>query len=257
MVVEYVEKAWNAYTRNLLTVVAASFVAALIPIAILLVTVLLSGLALLPALLAGPASVLALLRNPLAMLGPALAVFALGAIVAALVGVALSAGMIKVYQDSLSRKADLEALFRTASKKALPAIGAKLVAGIIMLAGSAVVLLAFLSAAALFVASPASGLAVGIVAAVMLALLLLAIPLFSFPIYAVVIDNLGAIAAVKKSVAVARKNYVSVLLLDLFLFIASFIVGLVPALGAILDWLVVGPVFGMALAALYTEKRRK
>lgn len=256
MVAEYVERAWAAYTKNLLTVVGASFIASLIPVAILIVTVLLSGLALLPMLSSGPESLTALLQNPLAVLGPALTVFALGVIVAALAGAALGAGMIKVYQDSLSGKSDIEELFRTAVQKALPAMGAMIMTGLIILAGLAVVGLAFLAAAMLFVASPAMGLATGVAAAVLLVLFLLAMPLFSFPIYAVAIDDLGAVAAVKKSIAVARKNYGSVLLLDLFLLIAGFIVGLVPALGAILDWLVVGPVFGMALAALYIEKRK-
>lgn len=248
MVQQHIEAGWNAYKRNFVAIVGATIIAALMPIAIVLA----SAVPFVLAVWANPL-LLSRLRQEIAPAAIALAgaggvILVAGLVIAALASIALNAGIVRAYAEALSGRARLEALFSTARRKFLTAVGATILSGLITIAPIVTALLfGFISPlllAALFIP------------ALILALVLNILLVFIFQ--AIVIDDAGAVDAVRRSMRVAKRNFWSVLLLLLLWAAAAIIVMLALALaGLLILWLLISPVFGIALTALYVKKRRK
>jgi hypothetical protein len=232
MVTQYIERGWGAYKNNAAAVVGATIITALVTIGIFL----LASLPMLGTVLPYAANPLALLGN-LQALGASAAILAAGIVIAVLAGAVLNAGIVRIYADALSGKARLETLFSTARQKFSAAIGATLLIGVILL-----------FAAALMASSQ-------IFLAVLILPFLLLMLLFAFMFQAIVIDDLGAVDAIAKSVAVAKCNFIAVLLLGVIMGVASWLLGQIPVAGQLVNGLVISPVFGIALTALYVEKK--
>lgn len=232
IVTQYIEKGWEAYKNNIAAVVGATIITVLVAMGI----VLLAALPMLETVLPYAANPLALLGK-LQALGTSGAILIIGIVVAVLAGAALNAGIVRIYADALSGKAQLETLFSTARQKFLAAAGATLLIGVTVLFAAA--LMAFSQ----------------ILLAVLIIPFMLLMLLFAFVLQAIVIDNLGAVDAIAKSIAVAKCNFIAVLLLGVIMGIASWVVGWIPVAGQLINGLVISPVFGIALTALYVEKK--
>jgi hypothetical protein len=247
MVQQHIEAGWNAYRRNFAAIVGATILAALMPIAILLA----SAVPFVLAVLASPflsSYVQQDITATIAMTGASAILLYIGIAIAALTSMALNAGIVRVYADSLAGKARLEALFSTARQKFLTAVGAAILSGLVTISPIVITLLfGFISPLlAAFLLIPA------------LILILVLNVLLMFTSQAIVIDGAGAVGAVRRSMRAAGHAFWSVLLLLLIWAAAAIIVMLALALaGLLVLWLLISPVFGIALTSLYAGRRRR
>jgi len=81
--------------------------------------------------------------------------------------------------------------------------------------------------------------------------------LFKFTNQAIVIDNCLAIPAIKKSISVAKANYIQLLALIVIFVAISILVGFIPYINFILNWLLISPIAEISFTALYIAKRKK
>ncbi len=263
MIEEYLSKAWDAYKRNFWEIIAATLIVLLIVGGIVVLSIIpLIGSILLAA--AGSESArLALANNIMS----SFSIFFIGMIIAVIAGIALGAGLVRVYADALKGKAQIGALFSTAREKFWSILGANVLKGLILLPLFAVLLLpplliSFSSMIPMAVSSPFgtsfSNMGMGIMLWLLLgfiAFFLIAL-LFTFADWAVVLGNLGAVESVKKSYAVVKENYLELLALAAILAVISFVVSFVPVVGGLINFFVVSPITLLAYTAFYMEKTR-
>lgn len=271
MIEEYLSKAWDAYKKNFWELIAATLIVTLIVGGIIVLSMIpfLGSVFLAAAASAGAESArLAFASN----LMETFSIFIIGLIVAAIAGIALGAGLVRVYADALKGKAQIGSLFSTAREKFWSILGANVLRGLILLPLFAVLLLPLLlmlfatsfssSAYTSMMGSPSVNfyqqalgnigimlwLLLGFIAFFLIALL------FTLADWAVVLGNLGAAESVKKSYAVVKENYLELLALAAILAVISFAVSFVPVLGGLINFFVVTPLMGLAYTAFYMEK---
>lgn len=271
MVVKYVGRALGAYAKNFIPVVGATALATLIAAAIAAAF----WLPYYSSTQSLPKDVSGLLAADLLAVANAIIANAvlllLGMTLAVIAGVALHAGVYKVYADALAGKAGIGTLFAAARRKSLTALGA---CAIVLAAATALGLgmLALLARAvpvltgSLF-SSSVNPLFSQLLAALAIILLLFFV-LFLFVFPAIVVDNLSAEEAVAKSIRVAKRNYPQALALFilasasgiaiLYLFgYASAPESPLRLTGFAVNWLLVAPLFGLAITSLYADKRKR
>jgi len=252
MVTNHIEKAWKAYRKNFWHILCA----------VLLFFVITTGLALIglfPLLISfiGTFSLTALqsiISNTalLSSLSFSNLIFALTFFILALIiGMLISASLVKMYAEALKGKTSLSTLFKTIKKKFRTILGANILVGLIMLCifGLAFVPLPSMSATNAFFILPL--FIIGTVIAVLISLL------FKFTNQAIVIDNCLAIPAIKKSISVAKANYIQLLALIVIFVAISILVGFIPYINFILNWLLISPIAEISFTALYIAKRKK
>jgi hypothetical protein len=248
VVTEHIEKSWKAYKRSFWTIIGAVLLVLIIPIVIIL-------LALLPFRSAIAEAVAANSADPvLQVLGVGNVMFAgIFLLFGMIVSVVLHAGLVKLYAESLRRRASLKTVFSTAKEKFWTILGANALGMLISL----IIFAAALGPGFLLLIATeygflsASLIAIGVVAAILVTLL------FLFINQAVVIDNHPAVAAVKKSIRVVRANYLPVLILIIIFTAISILVSFVPYVSAPIDILLISPLYIISYTSLYLARRKK
>lgn len=252
MVTEFIENAWKAYRNNFWQIIGAIIILGVIVFGIIFIS-------LLPLLgfissgitteISSQAISVFILQNLSSLILYGL-VSLIGIIVAFIISIELSAGLIGVYRDALKGKADLKTMFSVAKEKFWTILGANLLAGLLvtgifvltLLPGILLVNISSLSIV-LFI--------LGLITAILLSLL------FSLVNQAIVVDNEKAVNSIKKSYFVVRKNYLELLGLIIILVVISFVLSLIPLIGKVINWLLVTPVFGLAITSFYITKTKK
>ncbi len=248
MVTEFIGKAWKAYTKNFWQVVGATVLLLVLVAGVVLVGVV-------PLLFSGLLTISEVLTAAQFQLSTGLVasifIFFAAIIAAMILSVALGGGLVAVYADALRGKAKFQTMFSVARKKFFRILGANALAGLIIIG---IYIMAFALSAAFSLISSALFLAFFILSFIAAALISI---LFSFVNQAVIIDNRKAVDSVKTSVRVIKSNYLQFLALIIVLSVITIIISFVPILGFVLNWLVVGPVSGIAYTAFYLAKRKR
>lgn len=235
MVFKWFEKGWVAYRRNfgafiaaiLLLVIAVGAIA-LLAFASIALTLGIGIAGLAGAVTGTPAQLLALLAG--LGFGMAMGILLL-LVIAGLIGIVLEAGIIKMTAEALVGKTSWRTMFITARKRALPAIVAAVLVSIILLL-------------------------IGLIPIAGVIIIFLLLPLFVFAMQAVVIDNLGGVDAVKRSIAVGKANYLTVLALVLLSALLGLIT-LIPIIGFVIYIFVLMPIIWATFTAFYQAKKRR
>ncbi len=247
MVVEHIEKAWKAYTKNLWQVVGATLLMLVLVVGVVLigaVPLLFSGLLTISEVLTAAQLQLS------ASLVASIFIFFIAIIAAAILAIVLGGGLIAVYADALRGRAELQTMFSVARKKFFRILGANVLAGLIIIG---IYIMVFALSAAFSLISSVLFLAFFILSFIAAALISI---LFSFVNQAVIIDNRKAVDSVKTSVKVVKLNYLQFLALTIVLAVMSVVVSFIPYLGFIINPFVVSPVSGIAYTAFYLAKRK-
>ncbi|MFQ6020550.1 MAG: hypothetical protein ACE5J4_00825 [Candidatus Aenigmatarchaeota archaeon] len=244
MVVELIEKSWNAYKKNFWTIIGALVI-------LLVASVLLILIGIVPLYMGVSVSAM-LAQNP-ALLFASFVIIAIGIIL----GMLLGAGLIGIYADALKRKAKINTMFRIVKQKFWTILGANILVGVIsmIILGLALTPLFALTASGgtLTLTTGVTSVALTMTGIIIAVLILL---LFALTNQAIVIDNLKAVPSIKKSVNVVKTNYLQFLLLVIIIGIFSIIVNFIPIIGFFLNLFLVSPIGGIAFTAFYINKRR-
>jgi hypothetical protein len=235
MVFKWFEKGWVAYRRNfgafiaaiLLLVIAVGAIA-LLAFASIALTLGIGIAGLAGAVTGTPAQLLALLAG--LGFGMAMGILLL-LVIAGLIGIVLEAGIIKMTAEALVGKTSWRTMFITARKRALPAIVAAVLVSIILLL-------------------------IGLIPIAGVIIIFLLLPLFVFAMQAVVIDNLGGVDAVRRSIVVGKANYLTVLALVLLSALLGLIT-LIPIIGFVIYLFVLMPIIWATFTAFYQAKKRR
>lgn len=256
MVTNHIEKAWKAYRKNFWHILCAVLLFFIITTGLVLIgllPLLISFIGTLPLTVLQNTNA-ALLQN-LALVSLSNLIFALiFFILSMLVGMLISAGLVKMYAEALKGKTSLSTLFKTIKKKFWTILGANILVGLIMLcifglAFAPLVTLSSMSATNVFFVLPL--FVVGVVIALLISLL------FKFTNQAIVIDDCLAVAAIKKSISVAKANYIQLLALIVIFVAISILVGFIPYINFILNWLLIVPIAEISYTSLYIAKMKK
>ena len=243
MIEEYFTKAWEAYRKNALSFALGILITIGVPTILMFIGAFASGFS-----IAGSLSTL----NPATILTGS-AIFIVFSIIGILVAIVLYAGLIKMSAEAIKGKTNLSTLFSTASQKAVPVIIASIIVGIILGIISLILLSVFGGFGLL-----AGGFfgAIGLSMIGMLITYLIGL-LFIFTIHGVVLNNLGAMEAIKNSANIAKANYLTLLVILIGYTIILFLLSIIPVLGIILGFGVIYPMLIIALTSLYLNARKR
>lgn len=169
----------------------------------------------------------------------------------------LHGGFVKMCYESLRGKTTVKTMFKTTKKRGWSILGANIIVAVIMFT-----VLIFVIGASTFIYDYfySNILLLSLIFITTLLLFLL----FSFVNQAVVIDNIGSVRSLKKSVEVSSKIYKKMISLFVIIFVMLLIVrfslGLIPTIGLFLDLIfshfVIVPLMVLALTSLYVEGKK-
>lgn len=255
MVLNYIEKAFEIYKKNFSNLVLMQFV-------ILVISGIVFLIGFLPLLIlyftTRGTPFFQILFSPfgIATLSFSVIIFAIGM----LVSWVLEGGYTRVIYESLKGKVRWETLWKTVRTKYKTFIGARfivlVVLGIILSIFILPFILSFVTLKTttirpLFLASSILMLLVGVLITFLVGIL------FILKYQAIVIDNLGAIDAIKRSISIAKKNYFQLLLLAIVIAIINGVASLIPYVGAVIAAVFVSPLVMITYTLFYLEKRRR
>lgn len=253
--IEFIEKAWVSLKKNFwqfvialilqMFIVSIPFLIGVLPwIVILFSTGLKTGIA-------------SLLMSNLGVLSFSAVMFIIGILLSTVLG----GGFTRMAYESLRGRTDYDTMFETAKKKFWTIIGADSIFILILLIIVSSIFvpiiklgnLSFLSQASFFyIFIIFSITALGVLFTVIVSIF------FVFVNQAIVIDNLKALEAIKKSFDTAEKNFKSIF----FLFIIFFLVNaglesILSVIGSVVVLFVISPLALISYTALYVDRRKK
>ena len=165
--------------------------------------------------------------------------------------------------ESLNRRTRFEVMFKTAQSKFWTILGANLIILLLLF----VVVVAVFSPATILIsfsgfslqAAPVSYLFFIFFSIVLGAIVLILFSmLFIFVNQAVVIDNLSAFQAVKRSFVVSKRNFLGILFLFfMFFFFNAGLNNILNLLGSLLTLFVTSPLLLLSYTAFYVDRRKK
>ncbi len=247
---QYIRRAFDAYKRNLLTIIGAVLALLLIAGALAAVGLLPIGFTVLETISGGVVDTSALI-SAIFQSTSSLAFAAIFLIAAGIAAVSLSAGIVKVYANALAGKANVRAMFSVAREKWLTAVGAMLIM---------IFVLGAVAAAASLI-----GLSLGLFGAVLTPAVILIVSIFFIYVnQSIVLSNLRALQAVQNSISFAKKNFIPTLgLLVIFVGISTILnysvnylnMSFVQLLATIVNIFLIGPLSVLSYTALYLGGR--
>jgi hypothetical protein len=245
MVFEYIKTGWQAYKSNFMSFIIAELIALIIVISIIGV-----GTGIIFTTMG--ISSFAELRSPELSITRIVSVFPLFMglsislifyLIAALVAALFITGLFYMAAESLRGSTDFKSMFTAIKEVGLTGILTSIVVWLIAL------ILMFILVAALGVIFPVIGSVVGAV------LFLLIMVLFSLVYPGIVIDDIGPIEAIERSVNVTKKNYSDVFALLVFYVGIYFGLIFIPFIGQILILFVIMPICFISLTFFYKRNR--
>ncbi len=255
--VEYIEKAWIAYKKNFWQI----FAAILLQILVFLVPVII-GLMPWVFVLTPFSRDINLTKAMLDNLG----IFSFSVvmfIVGILASTILKGGFVRMLYESLNRRTRFEVMFKTVQSKFWTILGANLIVLLILF----VIVVAVFSPATILISfsgfslqtAPTSYLFFIFLSIILGAIILVLFGiLFIFINQAVVIDNLSAFQAVKRSFVISKRYFLSVLFLFfMFFFFNAGLNSVLRLLGTLLTLFVTSPLVLLSYTAFYVDRRKK
>jgi len=257
--IEYIEKAWIAYKKNFWTIIIAlilqcllisiPFVIGLLPWIIIFFT---SGISL------TQSNIVNFILSYLGVFSFSIVMFIIGLFAS----IVLNGGFVRMLYEGLRRKTRFEIMLKTAKEKFWTILGANLLVLLIFLIIIAALFapIGILLGSNLFLQEASVFYVFVILSTVVLGVIVLVLIsiLFVFVNQSIVIDNLSAFQAVKKSFKVSEKNFLNILFLFLIFFIFNNgLYNFLFILGTILTWFVMSPLLLLSYTAFYVEKRKK
>ncbi len=257
--IEYIEKAWIAYKKNFWAIIIAiilqfllisiPFIIGLLPWIIIFFT---SGISL------TQTSIANFILSYLGVFSFSFVMFVIGLFAS----IILNGGFVRMLYEGLRRKTRFEIMLKTAKEKFWTILGANLLVLLIFLIIIAALFapigillgssLSLQGASFLYIFIILSTVVLGVMVLVLVSIF------FVFVNQAVVIDNLSAVQAVKRSFKVSEKNFLSILFLFLIFFIFNNgLYNFLFILGTILVWFLTAPLLLLSYTAFYVEKRKK
>ncbi len=255
---EYIQKAWNIFTKNSLTFIVAQLIALIIPgifafIGILVFVGTFLGSVGLPSIESLATEemikqyVLGIVSNAnnISLLFHAIGYGLIFFLISIILSMFLEIGVYGMAIESFRKKTRIKTMFKAARKYGLTVIGCSIIKFLIMFG---LLILSVLMG----VISLGIGLLIGILAMILISVL------FSLTSPAI-LDNHGAIGAIKKSVHVAKKNYLSILGLIIIFALISIVVSWIPWIGFLrflIASLIIAPLQKITFAGFYIKNRR-
>ncbi|MEM5785377.1 MAG: hypothetical protein QXN00_01580 [Candidatus Aenigmatarchaeota archaeon] len=246
MVEKYFKQAFDAFSKNWLSLILGLFV-------IFIIIGVFMGIG----LVAGIASIgIANLTSPQALMTSifsGLSIVSIMMLIGTLVGLILFVGYIRLCADSIKGKASLSSMFSVAKENAITTIITSIILSIILtiLFAPLTILLS-----ASLIATPTNLMNIGITALIGSIITYLIIILFALSFHGIAIDNLGPIETIKKSISIVMKNYILVLLISIIYLILYTVINFIPLIGSLISLFVIIPMCLISLTAIYLEKRR-
>ena len=164
-------------------------------------------------------------------------------VIAGIAMVFFKVGIFGMATEAIRGKTKVETMFKVAKKRGLTALVAAVLIGIIgffaaMLIGGLTVVL------------PIAGTFIGLIIMLVVAIL------FSLVFPAIASDKkIGALAAVEKSVKIAKKNFFELLGLLIIYIIISLVLVWIPVIGPLAILLVISPMLTISLVLFYKKKK--
>lgn len=255
MVMKYISESWKAYKKNFWQLIGAMAIYLAIIFVLSLVLLVPLFMAFIPSASIDPKITVKSVSGSqvsgglYTSLNPYM-IAAAGAVILVmmLAMVALRAGFVRVCADALRGKANLGTMFSVARKKFWTIIAANLLVLLLLLP---LYLLALLMALLVSGAAPLAFLACFIILLIPIALIAM---LFSLVDQAVVVGDLGAAEAVRKSVFIIKANYLQFLGLAVIVALISMMVSFAPIIGFLVSIFLVAPMADLSYTAFYLNK---
>jgi hypothetical protein len=243
MVFEYIKSGWQSYKSNFISFIIAELIALIIVstiigigTGIIFTTMGISSFAELNEVtITRIVSIFPLLMG----LGVSFVFYLIAAIVAAL----FVTGLFYMAAEALRGSTEFKSMFSGAKEIGITGILASITIWLIAL------ILMFILVAALGVIFPIIGSVVGGI------LFLLIMVLFSLTHPGIVIDDIGPIEAIERSIDVTKKNYSDVFALLIFYVGISLALTFIPFIGQIIIYFVIMPMFFISLVFFYKRNR--
>jgi len=246
MVWEYIRYGWKVYRENIMSFILAEAlilvivgVIALIGIRTLYGSIGISTLMLLPGLeLLKIGTILPYLAD----LGIALISF----IISGLIWIFLNVGIYGMAAESLRGKTKVKTMFRVSKTMGLRGILTSILVGVLFM-------LLLILVVGLGILFSMTGLVIGMI------LFVLIMTFFSLTFPGIVVDDLGVIETINKSIVIVKNNYLKALALLLFYVIISVGLLLIRTLGSILGLLIINFIIlpMMSISLVFFYKRNK
>jgi len=257
MVTEYIEKAWKVYRKNFGQIAIAILLQFLISGTIMLI-----GIApwILMIFFSSASNFSSMILSYLGLIIFSIIFIAISVVIS----IVLNGGFTRMLYDSTRGKTNYQTMFKVAKEKCWTILGAN---SIFLLITLLIIFIIFVPLALLMGFSsmiPSEGTSmiflIIIFLVIILGIIAMAIisALFVFVNEAIVIDNLKAFDAVKKSIEVSRKCYLKILgLMFIFMLINSALDTLFSFVGSFIEWFVTMPILFICYIYLYLENRKK
>lgn len=194
-------------------------------------------------------------------------IFGISIIAGVLLFIVLNGGFIRMCYESLRGKTKLSTMFKTSRKNAWPLIGTNSITFFISLIVVIVVSFAVLATTQpeyLFSGYYLSSIPTYSIILIYIIIVLILV-LFSFVNQGVVINNLGVFKSIKKSLEVAKKNYLTIVYLIVififFYYVSKYSIGLLPQVGPILEnivnYFLLVPLLDLCITNIYVRGKKK
>jgi len=245
MVFEYVKTGWQTYKSNFMSFIIAELIA-------LIIVSIIVGIGTGIIFTTMGISSFAELRSPELTLSRIVSVFPLLMglstslifyLISALIGALFITGLFYMAAESLRGSTEFKTMFIATKEIGVTGILTSIVICLIAL------ILIFVLVAAFGVIFPVIGSVIGTV------LFLLIMVLFSLAYPGIVIDDIGPIEAIERSIIVAKKNYPDIFALLVFYVGISLALTFIPFIGQIIIYFVLIPMFFISLVFFYKRNR--
>jgi hypothetical protein len=245
MIFEYIKTGWQTYKSNFMGFIIAELIALIIVITIIGI-----GTGIIFTTIG--ISSFAELRSPELTITRIVSIFPLFLglstslvfyLIAVLLGALFATGLFYMAAEALRGSTDFKSMFTAAKEIGVTGVLASIIILLIAL------ILMFVFVAVLGVIFPVIGSVVGAV------LLLLIMVLFSLTHPGIVIDDIGPIEAIERSINVTKKNYSDVFALLVFYVGISLALTFIPFIGQIIIYFVIIPMCFISLVFFYKRNR--
>jgi len=245
MVLEYIKKGWESYKTNFMSFIIAELIALIVVGIILMI----GSVAIFTTMGISPftelrSPVITISRivpiSPLFLNFSVLLAFYL---VATLFGAFFIIGLFSMAAESLRGVTGFRTMFSAAKEFGITGILTSVIVWLIAM------FFIFIVVGILGLVFPVIGSVIGLI------LFLLIMVFFSFSYPGIVVDNLGPIETIQRSIKITKKNYPDVFGLLLFYTVISFALNFIPFIGQIIIYFVLMPMFFISLVFFY--KRNK
>jgi len=251
----FIERAWMSYKKNFwqfvialilqMFIVSIPFLIGVLPWIVILFS---TGM---------NAGVVSLLMSNLGVLSFSIVMFIIGILLSAVLG----GGFTRMAYDSLRGRTSYETMLKTAKEKFWTIIGADLVFLLTVLIIISVIFVPIMTLGNLSALSQVSffyAFIIFSIAALGVIVLVIVSIFFVFINQAIVVDNLKALEAIKKSFETAEKNFLSIFFLFLiFLLINSGLENILSIAGSLIVFFVTTPIVLISYTALYVDRRKR